>query len=267
MRIVSWNVNGLRACVRKGFNDWLRGARADIVMLQEVRALEDEIPEEVARLRGRWHLSFHAAERRGYSGVALLSRRPPDKIERSLGEPRFDCEGRLLIARFGCLVVINGYFPKGSGKERDNSRVPYKLDFYRSVFKSAAKLRRRGDRVLVVGDFNTAHAEIDLARPKENVANSGFLPEERAELQRWIDAGWVDTFRHFHPGAGGHYTWWSQRSGARQRNIGWRIDYVLACPAAMKFVEKAFISPQITASDHCPIGIDIDDKVVGVDAD
>ncbi len=266
MRIVSWNVNGLRACVRKGFDTWLRGARADIVALQEVRALETEIPDEVMRLRGRWHIAFCAAERRGYSGVALLSRRPPDSVDTALGEPRFDCEGRLLTARFGRLVVINAYFPKGSGKERDNSRVPYKLEFDARVFDRAAALRRRGDRVLVVGDFNTAHTEIDLARPKENVANSGFLPVERAELQRWIDAGWVDTFRHFHP-EGGHYTWWSQRSGARERNIGWRIDYVLACPAAMKFVKKAFISAQVTASDHCPVGIDIDDKVVDVDPD
>jgi exodeoxyribonuclease-3 len=265
MRIVSWNVNGLRACVRKGFVDWLRGARADVVLLQEVRALEEELPEEVRALRKRWKMVFSAAERRGYSGVAILSRREPDSVEMALGEPRFDCEGRLLTARFGRLVVINGYFPKGSGTERDNSRVPYKLAFYASVFKQAAKLRKRGDRVLVAGDFNTAHTEIDLARPKENVANSGFLPEERAELQRWIDAGWVDTFRHFHPDQGGHYTWWSQRSGARQRNIGWRIDYVLACPAAMKFVKKAFLSPNVTASDHCPVGVDLDDRVVDGD--
>ena len=261
MRVVSWNVNGLRACVRKGFPKWLSGSRADIVGLQEVRALPEEIPEEVTRLR-RWHRSWSPAERRGYSGVGMLSLREPDRVETSLGEERFDVEGRLQIARFGKLVVANAYFPKGSGRERDNSRVPYKLDFYAALFEKVQRLRRGGARVLVMGDFNTAHQEIDLARPKSNHKTSGFLPEERAELDRWIAAGWVDTFRHYESGPD-HYSWWSQRSGARQRNIGWRIDYVLASPSAMKHLRGAFIQPTVTASDHCPVGVDLDDSVVG----
>ena len=256
MRVVSWNVNGLRACAKKGFVESLRRSNADIVGLQEVRAFADQLPDEIRNLEG-WHVHYSPAERPGYSGVALFSREPPTRIETSLGEPRFDVEGRLQIARFDRLTVINGYFPKGSGKDRDNSRVPYKLDFYRAVFDRAQKLRRR-QPVLVIGDYNTAHREIDLARPRDNVKNSGFLPEERAELDRLFDAGWVDTFRRLHPGEAGHYSWWSQRGGARARNVGWRIDYVLASPAAMKRVREAFIWPAVMGSDHCPVGVDLD---------
>jgi len=253
LRVVSWNVNGLRACTRKGFDDWLRAERADVVGLQEVRAL----PEELAPPPAGWHVAWTPAERRGYSGVALWSRRKPDAVAHGLGVPRFDVEGRFVLARFGRLVVANGYFPKGSGRLRDNSRVPYKLDFYRAVFARLERLRRAGQRVLVLGDFNTAHREIDLARPRANVTTSGFLPEERAELERWLRAGWVDCFRAFEPGPG-QYTWWSQRLGARERNIGWRIDYVLASPAAMRFVRGAFHQPEVLGSDHCPVGVEID---------
>jgi exodeoxyribonuclease-3 len=261
LRIVSWNVNGLRACARKGFSRWLSRARAEIVALQEVRALPEELPPALRSPR-HWHVHYAPAERRGYSGVGLFSRRPADRVATSLGEARFDAEGRLQIARFGRLVVVNGYFPKGSGPARDNSRVPYKLDFYRALFERVQRIRRGGYRVLVMGDLNTAHREIDLARPRQNVGNSGFLPAERAELDRWIEAGWVDTFRHFEP-EGGHYTWWSQRLGAREKNIGWRIDYVLASPAAMRFVENAFIKPRVTGSDHVPVGVDVDPDIFG----
>jgi exodeoxyribonuclease-3 len=258
---VSWNVNGLRACAKKGFARWLSRSRAEIVGVQEVRAFPEQLPEGLRAPR-RWHASFQPAERPGYSGVGLFSRRLADRVETSLSEPRFDLEGRLQIARFGRLVVVNAYFPKGSGRQRDNSRVPYKLDFYRALFERVQRLRRGGLRVLVMGDWNTAHREIDLARPKGNRENSGFLPEERAEVDRWIDAGWVDTFRHFEPG-GGHYSWWSQRFGVRAKNVGWRIDYVLASPATMRFLRGAFIQPKVTGSDHCPVGVDLDPGVFG----
>jgi exodeoxyribonuclease-3 len=260
LRIVSWNVNGLRACARKGFRGWLRSARADIAGLQEVRALPGELPDGLHAPQG-WCAHFSSAKRRGYSGVALYSRREPDAVETSLGSERFDAEGRLQIARFGRLALANAYFPKGSGALRDNSRVPYKLDFYRAVFERLQRLRRGGYRVLAMGDFNTAHREIDLARPRDNRDNSGFLPEERAELDRWIRAGWIDTFRRFEPGPG-HYSWWSQRTGVRERNIGWRIDYVLATPAAARFLRRAFIQPQVRGSDHCPIGVDLDPAIL-----
>lgn len=260
LRIVSFNVNGLRACAQKGFLPWLKASRAQIVGLQEVRARPEQLPAEVRR-PGRLHTYFSVAQRPGYSGVAVYTRPRPDRVETSLGEPRFDAEGRLQIAHFGPLVVANVYFPKGSGRQRDNSRVPYKLDFYRAVFTRLSLLRAAGLRVVVMGDFNTAHEDIDLARPTNNRKNSGFLPEERAEFGRWIAAGWVDTFRHQQPGPG-HYTWWRQWGEAKASNVGWRIDYVLACPRAMDFVRRAHIWPEVSLSDHCPVGIDLDPAVL-----
>jgi len=259
VRVISWNVNGLRACTRKGFASWLARSRGTIVGLQEVRAREEQVPDAVRTPRG-WHTHFVAAERAGYSGVGLYSREEPDRVETRLGEKRFDSEGRVQLARFGRLWVANVYFPKGSGTQRDNSRVPYKLAFYRKLFDRLQALRRGGRRVLVMGDFNTAHQEIDLARPQGNRDTSGFLPEERAELDRWVAAGWVDTFRRFETG-GAHYSWWSQRFGVRAKNIGWRIDYVFASPAAMRYVRGAFIHPGVMGSDHCPVGVDVDPDI------
>jgi exodeoxyribonuclease-3 len=258
-RILSWNVNGLRACAKKGFRDWLQGCGAEIVGVQEVRARGEQLPDGVREAEG-WYSHFSAARRPGYSGVGLYSRRAPDRIETELGRPRLDAEGRLQVARFGRLVVANVYFPNGNGKDRDNSRVPFKLDFYRALFERVQRMRKGGRRVLVMGDFNTAHREIDLARPKENREISGFLPEEREEIDRWLEAGWVDSFRRFEKGAG-HYTWWSQRFGVRERNVGWRIDYVLASPAAMRYVADAFIRPEVKGSDHCPVGVDVDPRI------
>ena len=260
-RVYSWNVNGIRSAVSKGLVDWLASARGEIVGLQEVRAAADAIPAELSALTD-YHQHYVAASKKGYSGVGLLARRKPDAIETSLGEPRFDEEGRIQIARFGRLVVANGYFPNGSGKDRRNDRVPYKLDWYRALFQRIEALRKDGLHVLVMGDFNTAHTEIDIARPKENRKTSGFLPEECAEFGRWIDAGWVDTFRAFEPGTG-QYSWGSQRFGVRAKNIGWRIDYILASPSAMAFVKQAFILPQVMGSDHCPVGVDLDPAIFG----
>jgi exodeoxyribonuclease-3 len=259
LRILSWNVNGLRACAGKGFARVLARSRAEIVGLQEVRAHPEQLPPALREPRD-WHAHFSAAERPGYSGVALFARRRPDDVQTGLGSPEFDREGRLQLARFGRLLVANVYFPNGSGQQRDNSRVPFKLAFYRALFDTLARERRRGRRVLVMGDFNTAHREIDLARPRENRETSGFLPEERAELDRWLAAGWADTFRRFEPGAG-HYTWWSQRWGVRARNVGWRIDYVLASRSALPFVRHAFLQPDVKGSDHCPVGVDLDPEI------
>ena len=257
MRIVSWNVNGLRACVRKGFLDFLEASDADVVGIQELRALPSQLAPEV-RSPPSWHTVFVPAERKGYSGVALFSREPPTRVEARLGIDEYDVEGRLLIASFGRLSVANVYFPKGSGRDRDNSRVPYKLGFYQALFDRLQVVRRRGP-VYVIGDYNTAHTELDLARPRTNNKTSGFLPEERAEMQRWIDAGWSDTFRRRHKGQPGHYTWWRQWGNARADNVGWRIDYVLASPSAQRRVTDAFIWPEVTGSDHCPVGVDIKD--------
>jgi len=260
VRVVTWNVNGIRACESKGFSAWLAGSGADVVGVQEVRATPEQVPLSLRALGG-WHAHVVAAARPGYSGVGLFARRPPDALETSLGEARFDVEGRVQLARWGKLVVANAYFPNGNGKDRDNSRIPYKLDFYRALFDVVERHRRGGHRVLVMGDFNTAHTELDLARPKENVETSGFTPVERAELDRWIRAGWVDSFRQFQP-APGHYSWWSQRFGVRAKNIGWRLDYVLTSPNVVPFLKDAWLAPHVVGSDHCPGGVDLDAAVL-----
>jgi exodeoxyribonuclease-3 len=260
-RILSWNVNGLRACDAKGFRRWLDRSRAEIVGVQEVRARPADLPRRLAAPRG-WHTHFVAAERPGYSGVGLFARRAADALETSLAQRAFDAEGRVQFARFGRLVVANVYFPNGNGKDRDNSRVPFKLRFYRRLFERLERLRADGAHVLAMGDFNTTHTDLDLARPKDNRTTSGCLPSERRELSRWLAAGWVDTFRAFEPG-GGHYSWWSQRSGVRARNIGWRIDYVLASPEAAPFVRSAFIQRDVHGSDHAPVGVDVSEGLFG----
>ncbi|MGI9590446.1 MAG: exodeoxyribonuclease III [Myxococcota bacterium] len=258
---MSWNVNGLRACDRKGFRRWLERSGASVVGIQEVRAEAEQLPKRLVAPKG-WHVEFSSAQRPGYSGVGLYARRKPDAVDTALGVRSFDEEGRLQLARFGRLVVANVYFPNGNGKERDNSRVPYKLRFTSAVFERLERLRRAGHRVLVMGDFNTAHREIDLARPKDNQKTSGFLPVERAAFDALIGAGWIDTFRHAQPEPG-HYSWWSQRGDCRARNVGWRIDYVLASPAAMRFVRDAFILRRVQGSDHCPVGVEVDPGIYG----
>lgn len=262
MRVYSWNVNGLRSCHGKGFADWLERCEGEIVGLQEVRATREKLPDELTQREG-WHFELSSGERPGYSGVALYSRRRPDSLDNSLGQKKFDTEGRFQLARFGRLWVVNAYFPNGNGKDRDLSRIPYKLAFYRRVLRLLEPEKDAGTPILVMGDFNTAHEEIDLARPKENRETSGFRPEERAELTRWIKKhGWVDTFRQFEPG-GGHYSWWSQRFGVREKNVGWRLDYVLASPAAMRFVRSAAIHADVRGSDHCPVSVELDPAVLG----
>ncbi len=260
MRIISWNVNGIRACEKKGFLKWARRSGADLIGLQEVRAKSEQIPENILKQK-KWGLNLFGAQRPGYSGVGVLHNIDPDSFTTTLGESRFDDEGRFQLLRFGRLSLANIYFPNGSGKNRDNGRIPYKLEFYAAVYDTLQIEIAKGQRVLVMGDFNTAHEEIDLARPKQNQKTSGFVPVEREELSRWLDSSFVDTFRHFNS-KGDHYTWWSQRPGIRERNVGWRIDYVLASHSAMPFVERAFIRSKVMGSDHCPIGVDISDGIL-----
>tara|TARA_B100000029_G_scaffold511310_1_gene605004 strand:+ start:236 stop:1021 length:786 start_codon:yes stop_codon:yes gene_type:complete len=261
MRIISWNVNGLRAATKKGFSKFLENSNADIIGLQEVRALPEQLDANIRNPKG-WHTYFSPAQRLGYSGVAIYSKTKANRIDCSLGESRFDKEGRFIATSFGRMTIASIYFPKGSGKNRDNSRVPYKLDFYKAVFDKLQKMKRRGP-VFVIGDYNTAHQEIDLARPASNKKSSGFLREERQEIDRWLKAGWIDTFRHQYPESQGNYTWWRQWGNSRSDNVGWRIDYVLASKSAHKLVRDAFIWPDQTGSDHCPVGVDLNqnDKV------
>ena len=256
MRIVSWNVNGLRACAKKGFLDVLNTNNIDVLCLQEVRAFPEQLTKEVLDPKG-WHAVFSPAERPGYSGVAIYSKKKPTKVINSLGVKKFDEEGRFLVTKFGRLSIASIYFPNGSGKDRDNSRVPYKLDFCDQVLEHIKQLEKTGP-VLVTGDYNTAHHEIDIARPKSNKNSSGFLLIEREVLSNWEKEGWVDTFRSLHPNEPDHYTWWRQFGGMREANVGWRIDYIMASKSASKRIKDAFIWPNILGSDHCPIGVDID---------
>jgi exodeoxyribonuclease-3 len=256
MRLISWNVNGLRACVKKGFLEFLAVSEADVVCLQEVRAFPEQLEEQVRNPEG-WHVCFSPAKRPGYSGVGIYSRRAPSRIERGLGDEQFDIEGRFIMAHFGRTAIASVYFPKGNGKDRDNSRVPYKLGFYAAVKKKIDMARKRGP-VFVVGDYNTAHHEIDLARPKSNQKSSGFLPEERQVMTDWVDDGWVDVFRKQHPDEVGHYSWWRQWGNARADNVGWRIDYIFASRSAARKVSASYILRVVTGSDHCPVGVDLE---------
>jgi exodeoxyribonuclease-3 len=250
VRLFSWNVNGLRACARKGFLEWLAAARPDILGLQETRALPEQLDAAVLNPDG-YHTLLHPAERKGYSGVGLYSRTAPASVSLgALGEDRFNSEGRLIVADFGDFLFYTGYFPNGG---HDLSRVPYKLDFSEAVLQHAEKQRAEGRPVVICGDVNTAHEEIDLANPRSNRKNTGFLPEERAWVTRLLDHGYIDVFRHLHPDEPGHYTWWSNRPGVRERNVGWRIDYFFVSPDLMDRVVDAKIHPQVMGSDHCPI--------------
>lgn len=260
MRVISWNINGIRSATKKGFLSWLNQSEGNILGVQEVRAEEHQIDIEVSKPEN-WHTHFQSAKRPGYSGVGLFSKIPFSAMETSIGVPEFDHEGRVQIAEFGPLVVANIYFPNGNGKDHDNSRIPFKLEFYRTLFLVLEPFRASGRPLLVMGDFNTAHQEIDLARPKENVNTSGFCAIEREELDRWLSNGYVDTFRHFHK-MPAQYTWWSHRAGSRARNVGWRIDYVLASCSAMNYIKDAFIWAHVQGSDHCPVGVLLDEKIL-----
>jgi exodeoxyribonuclease-3 len=261
MKIVSWNINGIRAIAGRGFEAWLHANDADIVALQEVRSPPEAVPAPLQNPEG-WHTHISAAARKGYSGVGLYARQPWRTLATSLNNEEFDVEGRVQIAHFGSLVLVNGYFPNGSGKDRDNGRVPFKLDFYRALFDLLQPYVDAHQPVVVVGDFNTAHREIDLARPRENLRTSGFLPEERQSFDGVLQRGWTDSFRHLHPETADRYTWWSQRFGVRAKNIGWRIDYALLSPAALPYLCAADIHDDVAGSDHCPISVVLDRSVI-----
>jgi exodeoxyribonuclease-3 len=250
MKLVSWNVNGIRACVKKGFLTYLEEENPDILCIQESKALPTDLEDHVLTPRG-YHTMWHSAQKKGYSGVALFSKKKPKLALHGIGVDRFDSEGRVVMAEYDNFVIFGVYFPNG---QMGPERLQYKLDFYDAFFKVTNDMVKEGKNVIICGDYNTAHKEIDLARPKENEENSGFLPIEREWMDRIETWGYVDTFRQFNTQPE-QYTWWTYRAGARQRNIGWRIDYFWVNKAFMPFVESAFIQPHIHGSDHCPVGI------------
>lgn len=248
-RLVSWNVNGLRAVERKGFLDWFKKESPDVLCLQETKAEPDQLSDAVKGVAG-YQVDFCWGEKKGYSGTATYSRRPAAKVERGFGVSEFDREGRILISRFPEFTLFNIYFPNG---KRDQIRLDYKLRFYDKCLKTLGALAKKGEKNLVVcGDVNTAHKEIDLARPKENRKISGFLPEECAWIDKLIEAGFIDTFRAFEKGPG-HYSWWDMQSRARERNVGWRIDYFFVSQALAPHLKAAAIRPEVMGSDHCPV--------------
>jgi len=253
MRLISWNVNGIRAAIRNGFFDWLQTDRASIICLQEVKARKEQIGGSFDRLTN-YRIFWNAAQRPGYSGVALLSNRPPLRTEYGLGIDEFDKEGRVILQEYERFFLYNIYFPNG---QRDQSRLDYKLRFYDFYLEKAEELRATGKAVITCGDFNTAHKAIDLKNPKANENTSGFLPVERQWMDKLVARGFVDTFRMFHEEAE-QYSWWTYRFGARKRNVGWRIDYFFIDREHAPLVKDAFILQQVMGSDHCPVGIELD---------
>jgi exodeoxyribonuclease-3 len=248
VRMLSWNVNGLRAVHKKGFLEWFMQEKPDILCLQETKASEEQLPFELRSVPG-YSAYFDSAERKGYSGVALYCRMKPQEIRRGLGVERFDSEGRTLAVDFGSFVLFNVYFPNGG---MSPERLQFKMDFYDAFLDCIEALRKKGRHIVICGDVNTAHNEIDLARPKENQKVTGFLPEERAWIDRLLAAGYIDTFRLFCAEAG-QYTWWDMKTRARERNVGWRLDYFFVSESLRGSVQSAAILPEVPGSDHCPV--------------
>ena len=251
--LMSWNVNGIRAAEKKGFLTWLEATRPDVLALQETKAAEDQVSTALLQPSG-YHTAWCAAEKKGYSGVATFSAVPPLEISRGLGEARFDSDGRVLVTTFPEFVFFNIYFPNGG---RGPEWVAHKLDFYKRFVAVVAEHMAAGREVIVAGDVNTAYAEIDIARPRENVKTSGFMPSERAGMAEFFEAGLVDSFRHVRPEEV-KYSWWAAWGGARERNIGWRLDYMFVSPNLRDRIVDADILCDITGSDHCPISLTLD---------
>lgn len=253
IKILSWNVNGIRAVHKNGTFDTFLSENADIFCVQETKASEDQLPEALI-YRKDYDSYFSSAEKKGYSGVALYTKRKPNSVMKGFGIDRFDSEGRILIADYHDFVLFNIYFPNG---KMSSERLKYKMEFYDAFLDVAETLNRQGRNIIMCGDVNTAHKEIDLARPKENEKSSGFLPEERAWIDKFISYGYIDTFRLFHNEID-QYTWWDYKTKARERNIGWRIDYFFVNDRLKDNIISADILPNIPGSDHCPISLEIE---------
>jgi exodeoxyribonuclease-3 len=248
IKLVSWNVNGIRSVSKKGFFEWLDKEKPDVLGLQETKISKEHLTPELLAPKG-YRSYFSHAEKKGYSGVALYVREEPVSVTEGLGIAHFDSEGRVLQADYGDFVLMNIYYPNGKASPE---RLAYKMSFYEAFLDYANKLRKKKKKLIVCGDYNTAHKEIDLARPKANQKISGFLPEERAWMDKFVEAGYSDTFRLFNDKPE-NYTWWDVISGARARNVGWRIDYFFTSNDLEKSLAGATIESQVMGSDHCPV--------------
>jgi exodeoxyribonuclease-3 len=250
MKILSWNVNGLRSVNKKGFLNWLNKSNPDILCLQEIKSQKDDLNSNLINPQDYFSF-FNSAFKKGYSGVLVYSRIKPKEIKDKLEFKQFDQEGRFLELKYPDFTLINLYLPHGG---RGKEKLPYKLEVYRHLLKYLEK--RKKEKLILTGDFNIAHQEIDLARPKQNKNNVMFTSEEREQIDDLLGLGFVDTFRLFDKD-GGHYSWWPYFANARQRNLGWRLDYTFVNNILIKKVKNAFLLPGVQGSDHCPVGLEI----------
>ena len=248
MKITTWNVNGIRAAIKKGFVEWAISHQRDVLCLQEIKAFSEQIPEEAMNMNNVI-VHINSAKRPGYSGVASFFNDDPEEIRYGLGVEKFDDEGRVIRSKHKDFYLYNIYFPNG---QRGQDRVDFKLAFYEKLLEECNLLHEQGEKVVITGDFNTAHTEIDLANPKENAKTSGFLTEEREMITKYLNNGFKDAYRELYPEKV-EYTWWTYRFGARRRNIGWRLDYFLVSDSLMKDVNDVVVHGDIEGSDHCPV--------------
>lgn len=259
MKIISWNTNGLRATAKQGFFTPLFRDEPDIVCLQETKAEPEQLPEEIRNPKGYSSYFSHPKVKKGYSGVAIYSKEKPKEVFYGIGQKgkqkKLDDEGRLIGAKYKNFTLVNVYFPNGG---QGPERLKYKLEFYDAYLQFILKLRKKGENVIFCGDVNTAHTEIDLARPKENEENTGFLPVERAWLDKVVKNKFIDIWRHLNPQKKDVYTYWDQKTRARDRNVGWRIDYFFVDQKIISKIKSAGMMKGYMGSDHCPITLEIE---------
>lgn len=253
LKLLSWNVNGIRAIAKKGFHEWLEKESPDILCLQETKAWREQLDESLTNIDG--YISFFSeASKKGYSGTAIYTKEVPKKVTHGIGIEEYDSEGRFVIAEYKEFVLFNIYYPNG---KRDKERLDYKMGFYKAFQEYANSLKNKRKKLVICGDVNTAHKEIDLARPKANRKVSGFLPEECAWIDEFLADGYIDTLREFNTNPE-IYTWWDVITRARDRNVGWRIDYFYVSKNLKKNLTNAFTMPEVMGSDHCPVGIELE---------
>ncbi len=259
MKIISWNVNGLRALHKKGNFAWIINESPDFFCLQEVKASPDQLVDEIKVLQGYTAYFDYSKVKKGYSGVAIYTKHTPLKVDYGMGIEEFDLEGRLLALHYKDFVLFNIYFPNGGGGP---VRLDYKLRFYDAFLAYIEKIRKTGKKIIFCGDVNTAHEAIDLARPKENEENTGFLPEERAWIDEVVNHGYVDVYRHLFPTKKDVYTYWDMKSAARERNVGWRIDYFFVSNDLVKDIKNVTTHTEILGSDHCPLELEFKKSLI-----
>lgn len=250
MKITTWNVNGYRAILRKKALEWVPEVDPDILCLQEIKVKPEQLSDDEQELEG-YSSIWNPAERPGYSGVVTFHKSEPLEIEKGFGFEKFDVEGRVIRTNQEDFYLYNIYFPNGG---QENKRVPYKLEFYEKLLEICDDLHEKGKNIIITGDFNTAHNEIDLANPKSNEKNTGFLPEEREWIDKYLEHQFVDAFRALYPERE-KYTWWTYRFNSRARDVGWRLDYFLVSESLMDRVEDVVIHGNIMGSDHCPVSL------------